>query len=225
MRRSDGFTLIEVLVAASVGMIVFLAALALLGISFDSSYGVVQRTEAMQRGRLALDRITRELRSQVCPTAVTPSAITAGATDKSVTLYVDLTDGSDPTSAVKHTLTFAPDADSRHRDRYRVVDTVGGRQRVLLDQVYPVKDDGGDDVSFLRYWGYPSDDPEEPTNPLGLRPSGLTSVEAQQVARIDVAFQVQPEDTTPTDRGITLSDQVTVRGSNPDDDPTYAPCT
>ena len=75
-RASDerGFTIIELMVAMSVGMVVLLAAFMLLDRSFTASGQIADRQEALQRGRQAMELITRQLRSQVC--VVVPPATT-----------------------------------------------------------------------------------------------------------------------------------------------------
>ena len=48
------------------------------------------RVDAQQRGRLAMDRVTSLLSSQVCVSSSIPPLIGVGSTDKSVTFYGDL---------------------------------------------------------------------------------------------------------------------------------------
>jgi prepilin-type N-terminal cleavage/methylation domain-containing protein len=102
-RISDerGFSLTELLVAMFIGMIVLLAAFMLLDRSFSASGQIADRSEALQRGRLAMDLITRQLRSQVCVGNTVPMV---SGTDTSVSFYADLSDGSQPIK--RRTLTF-----------------------------------------------------------------------------------------------------------------------
>jgi prepilin-type N-terminal cleavage/methylation domain-containing protein len=61
-----GFTLVEMLVAMSIGVVILLAAFTLLDRSFTTSAQIADRQEGLQRGRQAMELITRQLRSQVC---------------------------------------------------------------------------------------------------------------------------------------------------------------
>lgn len=84
----DGFSLPELLVAMAIGLIVIFGAFMLLDSSTRLSKATAQRVDATQRGRLALDLVMRELRSQVCLSAATPPIISASGTQ--VTFYVNL---------------------------------------------------------------------------------------------------------------------------------------
>ena len=66
LRRERGFTLIEMLGAATVGSVVMLATFSLLDTSLKQSSSVNGRIDSTQRGRVAMEAMTRELRSQVC---------------------------------------------------------------------------------------------------------------------------------------------------------------
>jgi hypothetical protein len=82
-------------------MVILLAAFMLLDRSFSASGQIADRSEALQRGRLTMDLITRQLRSQVCLGNTVP--MVAGS-DLSVTFYADMTDGSTPIK--KRTLSY-----------------------------------------------------------------------------------------------------------------------
>jgi prepilin-type N-terminal cleavage/methylation domain-containing protein len=90
LRAQRGFTVIEMLVAATVGSVVLVATFSLLDFSVKQSSGTSARTDSSQRGRAAMEQITRSLRSQVCFTpnaAVTPAATLVYADRYSVTFY------------------------------------------------------------------------------------------------------------------------------------------
>ena len=69
-----------------------LAVLAILDISVKQSTAVAGRVNATQRARIAMDTITRQLRSQVCYNATTPAIVSA--TDDAVKFHADLSDGT-----------------------------------------------------------------------------------------------------------------------------------
>ena len=90
LRSQAGVTLVELIAAMAIGVITLLAVFAVLDTSVKQSNAVAGRVNATQRARLAMDTITRQLRSQICISATAP-AIIAG-TEKSVKFHVDLTD-------------------------------------------------------------------------------------------------------------------------------------
>ncbi len=104
MRRVDvrderGFTLPELLTALFVGMIVILACGGLVETVMKRSNETANRVDGVQRGRTAMDYITRELRSQVCATRSDGTVMTAprslyAATSSSVTFFSQLKDES-----------------------------------------------------------------------------------------------------------------------------------
>jgi prepilin-type N-terminal cleavage/methylation domain-containing protein len=90
-----GFTLIELMVAASVGVVIIGVAFGLLDSAVRTVDKSGNRIDVSQRGRLALDEITQRLRSQVCggpSTAYIPS-IVSGAPNR-VVFYSDMGDSS-----------------------------------------------------------------------------------------------------------------------------------
>jgi Tfp pilus assembly protein PilV len=91
LRSESGFSLIELLAALMIGMIVVLAAFDLIDSSAALSGQVSARTDASQRGRGAVDRMTRTVRSQVC---VNRAAPVVSATATQLTLTFDLSNGS-----------------------------------------------------------------------------------------------------------------------------------
>jgi prepilin-type N-terminal cleavage/methylation domain-containing protein len=88
LRSQRGFTLIEMLVAATVGSVVMITVFSLLDGSLKQSTGVNARVDSTQRGRNAMEIATRELRSQVCfsPNASAPVSVTY-ADQYKVTFY------------------------------------------------------------------------------------------------------------------------------------------
>ena len=75
-------------------MITMLAVFAVLDTSVKQSSAVAGRVNATQRARLAMDTITRQLRSQICISATAPAIISG--TENSVKFHVDLTDKTRP---------------------------------------------------------------------------------------------------------------------------------
>jgi prepilin-type N-terminal cleavage/methylation domain-containing protein len=74
-RDEAGFTLPELLVACLVGTVILLATFTMLDTSVVLTGRVTDRVDRTARARTAMEAITRELRSQVCPAAGTPAVI------------------------------------------------------------------------------------------------------------------------------------------------------
>jgi hypothetical protein len=225
LRNEDGFTVMEMLAAATVGFIVLAATLGLLESSTRLNTGVLAKTDAMQRGRVAMDTITQQLRSQVCLDGTTfddtvpISAVVAGSTASSVSFFSDFTStGGNP---VKRTMTFDPAKGTIGVQTFTTTVTPpkpddylkapSGANLVLENAVLQKKD--GADVPFLRYYAYKT---------VGGRPRAedellppLDQDEANRVARIDVAFLALPTGTKDRERGVNLSDQVMARHADP----------
>ena len=82
----------ELLAACGIGTIILLASFMLLDTSVVLSGKVSDRVDRTQRARLAMEQITRELRSQVCPGAGTPALVDGQGT--SVTFYAFMGSGA-----------------------------------------------------------------------------------------------------------------------------------
>lgn len=229
MRREDGFTLVELLVAMVVGVVIFTAAMAVMSVLFRHSTGVVQRTDAAQRGRLALDQITRELRSQTCSgDPGVKSRVVLGSDGSTVTFYANLGNGPE-----MHTLTLkngvitdstvkgVPQSATGEVYSYTGKPTV----RTLLDRVEPV----GAGTPFLAYFAYPATTGDDAEPNVALDPGGsLSETDAGHVARIQVQFRVLPSTVSSTDaatatrdtlaQSTVLQDEVAIRLADPSQD-------
>ena len=58
LRAEDGMTLMEMLVAVTISFVVLAATMGLLSSTLRLTGGLMSKTDAMQRGRLAMDRVT-----------------------------------------------------------------------------------------------------------------------------------------------------------------------
>ena len=106
LRSESGVTLVELMVAMMIGTITILAVYGVLDTSIKQSTKIAGRVNATQRGRIAMDTITRQLRSQVCYSATVPALVSG--TDTAVKFHVDLTDGSKPIE--QHEIFYNPTA-------------------------------------------------------------------------------------------------------------------
>jgi prepilin-type N-terminal cleavage/methylation domain-containing protein len=198
-RASDerGFTLIEMLVSMSIGVVILLAAFMLLDRSFTTSAQIADRQEGLQRGRQAMELMTRQLRSQVCvvvPPATTYSAPVVSADPLFVTFYGSLAESS--TSVEKRTLTFSATGSGSITQNVitgtpntvypQMAFSGAGTNTTLLTNVQRALN-GATTLPVFRYYGYDKDtaqvgDLKELTAPVA--PANLPSI-----ALIKVAFR------------------------------------
>ena len=213
--REAGFALTELLVAMSVGLIVLLAAFLLLDRAHSASNEISDRQDAVQRGRRAMEYLTRQVRSQVC-LGNTTEPITYGTPDQ-VTFYADLSDGSK--SVERRDIIY----DSVTKTiREQVFPGIGvypdltfsatpTESRVLLSKVARV---GSPATPFLRYFAY---DPSGGPGALRELPTPLSASDAPLVVMVKIAFVALPDRAGSTREGDASSFQndVYVRLANP----------
>lgn len=66
LRRDDGMTLVEMLVGIGAALIVVFAAYMAMQTALNMQTRTTSRVDAAQRGRVAMDTITRDIRAQMC---------------------------------------------------------------------------------------------------------------------------------------------------------------
>jgi len=231
-RSQAGFTLPELLVAMTIGLGTLIAVFALLDTSVKQSNAIAGRVNATQRARLALDTITRELRSQVCNSSGTAAEVPAliEAKDDSVTFHADLSDGS--RLLEKREITFDAASNRITEKIWTGVANpiVGGpvlfpglpRSRMLIDDTVKRP---APDAAIFRYYKYDTAVPARPTVRLT---APLTAEDMRWVAKIDIGFVARPPGsrTTPS-ASSTLQNEIYVRIANPNviqaPDPTPRP--
>jgi prepilin-type N-terminal cleavage/methylation domain-containing protein len=193
-----GFTLVEMLVAMSIGVVILLAAFMLLDRSFTTSAQIADRQEGLQRGRQAMELMTRQLRSQVCvvvPPATTYSAPVTSATDTSVTFYASLSESG--TSVEKRTLTFSSTGTGSIAQNVitgtpntvypQMAFTGTGTTTTLLTDVKQAQTGTpATNLPVFRYYRYKAG---APVGDLELLNTPLAAADLARVALIKVAFR------------------------------------
>ena len=208
-----GYTLTELIAAMVIGSIVVFAALSLVDRSFVATNVVADRVDAAQRGRIAMDDVTRQIGSQVCFSGTLP-LISGSPT--AITFVTDLSDGS--SSPARHTLSFVANGGT-----YNLVETdntmtsANGATPVVWSSAATTKtlltgiaQDGS--TPFFQFFGY---DAAAPSKSATLN-STLTPDDLDNVTQIGVSFSVKPAHASTTDsRGSTLSERVAVPVADP----------
>lgn len=217
-----GFTLIEMLLAISVGMILILAAFGLIDASGTQAVKVTDRVDATQRGRLAMDEITRQLHSQVCLKAGT-AAITDGQ-DNSITFYSYT--GSGAYLPARHTIAYDPTTRKITEYDYAGTGTPPDMSypatptstRTLLADAATV---GGAPV--FAYYAWTSSGTVAPTVSL---PTPLSAADALRTVRVTIQFKAQPSGKPNSVESTVLQDEVFSRTADPNGQsgPELPPC-
>jgi type II secretory pathway pseudopilin PulG len=211
LRSESGFSLIELLAALVIGMIVVLAAFDLLDSSATVSGQVSARTDASQRGRGAIDQMTRALRSQVCVNGDPP---VVSATANRVTFTADLSNGS--TVPKQTQLDYASAARTITQTTWDGSGTEpsltflgAGQARTLLTDVDPEPS-----KPIFSYWAVR--DGSGGTQLDELVPP-IATADLSRIARIDISFvahasgQLEPS----PDNASTIEDSVFIRSVDP----------
>ena len=220
--EESGFTLPELLTAIVIGMVVLMAAFMLLDRTVASTARVSDRQEAVQRGRLTMELITRQLRSEVCLADDTP--ILAGD-DNSVTFYANLS--SNPNSAQKRALRYVAAEKRIYEDVYTGTGTYPAltfpasptTSKELLRPVAQADEKVGSTMvprPIFRYYRYT---PGTTTGALQQVTAPLTATTAPTVVMINVAFAALPvkkvERASDVKDGTTFASDVFVRLADP----------
>jgi Tfp pilus assembly protein PilW len=221
-RSESGHTLIELVVAMSIGMGILLIAFHLLDRSLGLTKEVSDRVDSVQRGRLAMDTMTRQLRSQVCLATTgatgTDAAVSAASGD-SVTFYSNLGTAGVPE---KDTLTF--DEATGKITQTRIAGTGAAPLTTFTStpKVTTLLNNAARNgpsptaAPVFTYYGFDTSNP--PKAVLQLTPMPLTQLQRESTSRIVISFVARPlKATTTTKRAAVLTDEIFVRSADPND--------
>ena len=240
-----GFTLPELLIALVIALIVSFATFSLVEVAMRKAGETEARVKAAQQGRMAMDTLVRQLRSQVClntPTPTPPMSPPAGfgtvTRGDTAVFYTDFTDAGKPTTVAPelHVLTY--DAATRRlieRDYTGTIAPVTGgyqytypsaastpaKTKTLAENVIPLTG-----VPVFAYYAYNNAAaPPRPDLSLAAPASGMVAADTALVARIVVNFRAL---TTSNVNNLTGSsvfqDEVTVRAADPNDEAPTPTC-
>ena len=239
MRQEDGMSLPELLTALVIASIVSLAAFGLIDTVMHRYGETAARVDTAQRSRLAMDQITRELRSQVCVTRSDPTLMTTprslyAATPTSVTFFADLGDESYKTGTttmpVATLRTLALDGAKLTETTVQgindtanvgavnfgytgVADKPNTVTRELLNNISPLME-GGAALPLFTYWAYNTASPPALVQ-VAPGPGGLSVAQLQSVAMITVSFEVNPTKATITRGATGMKNDVFIRTADP----------
>lgn len=222
VRDQAGFTVVEMVMGAALAFIVMSAALITLERAFTMNMQVTERIDTSQRARQAMDTITRQLRSAVCPDPLTNSLV--GGTNDSVTFYVDLGDGSQPID--RHVLSYDATARTLKEARYdgsgaspnTIWPTNPTATRVLLENVTR-----NGTTPVFRFNAF---DTATPPTPTVVLPTPLTAAGIASASRVTISFVTrEAESAATTPQATALQDQVDLRSADPNQPKPAPQCT
>jgi Tfp pilus assembly protein PilW len=192
LASESGFTLVELLVSMSLGMIVLFAVLNLLDASGHAGARVTDKSETVQRTRIGLDRATRVLRAQACADSSTPPIISGSST--AVSFYSD-TNSTTTFAPRKVTLSYANGSltqqtwNPTNTASPWAYNTTPTTTRVLIDNITPIS---GTPVFAYYSW-------TNLTTPVAaplisdLSSTSLADNSIAKIVKIDVAFQANAQ--------------------------------
>jgi Tfp pilus assembly protein PilW len=223
IRREDGVTLVELLVATAVGIIVLFGVVTVVEVSSRANARTTARVVANQTARPVLTRIVDELHSTCVGPSVAP--VLAGSDGSSIS-FINQT-GDDPAVVpVKRTISLSGTsmnesvydntktlATGGSTPPYTFSSTASSTQLLLTGA--GAASIGGTTVPLFRYYGYDTSGVLS-TTPMTTPLTSTTSDSnyAGKVVKVAVAFSVTPpKHTVNTDAGakVSLSDSAVLR--------------
>jgi prepilin-type N-terminal cleavage/methylation domain-containing protein len=235
LAAEDGFTLVELIVASAIGTIVIMAAYMVLDRSTVLQAEVANRADALQRGRLTLELVTRQLRSQVCLGSAT-EPITNGQ-DQTVSFYADTSDGS--VNPEERRITYYATAQTRSDglkvpaksivlDRYTGTGTYPSltfpgypnsptRSQIIGTGIAPEKDDQtGNTIPMFEYNQF---DENATDGSMVKLTTPLSAADVSEVVMVRVRFESQPDKKNAANikqqDSVSLDGQAYVRSADP----------
>lgn len=245
IRDERGFTLPELLITLIIALTVSLATFSLIDFVMRRSGDIATRVETVQRGRTAMDQVTRLLRSQVCAwrsddAAMTGSRSLYAASPTSVTPFADfsseaLVSGVRP-APVLRTLTLSSATNGILTETTIPGQWVGGKvsytyagaaattRQVLTNvSLYTPVGSNAAPTPLFRYFKFNDANPPQPVTEIA-QGRALTADELETVAKITVTLRVLSTNGRASGSTV-LTDDVYVRTADPnaeDPQPTCA---
>jgi prepilin-type N-terminal cleavage/methylation domain-containing protein len=197
--RSDqsGFTLVEMLVTCTLGLIVLTAALGLASLSQHSTARITERADDAQRGRVAMEQMVQGLNSQVCAKPTSTASLTPLVYGDSAKLvfYSDIAAPSGTNATA-----FAPDQHTYQLTGSTITDTTAAGVGTYPDVTFPSATArrtiltgaaATQSLPLFSYYAYQPDGTIDYASPL---PTPLSAGDIPRVVAIRIAFAATPSD-------------------------------
>jgi prepilin-type N-terminal cleavage/methylation domain-containing protein len=202
-----GFTLMELMVSAAVGVVIVSVAFGLLDATVRTFGSSGERVDVSQRGRQAVDAITQKLRSQVCGGTspdFTPSF--ASASKDRVVFWSDIgdkqTDGITPKGKRVRGLELSGNTiyDLEFPGTGQDPNAAPTKRDLVTDVA--ANNGSGAAKGLFRYYAYNVQAATSDTQPLYIELTGaqnLTAADLQRIVRVTVSFTAFPRKSSETD--------------------------
>jgi prepilin-type N-terminal cleavage/methylation domain-containing protein len=197
--RTDqsGFTLIEMLVSCTLGLIVLTAALQLLDVAQRSAKNSTERADDAQRGRVALEQMIQGLNSEVCARPVATAALTplVSGSDTKLVFYRDIAGKSGNNAAA-----FRPDQHTYQIANGAITDVMNAGVGTYPNVSFPTASPPRLIVSsvsqqpgtpLFTYYAYQPNGTVDLTKAL---PTPLSAADLNRVVQIRIRFLTRPTD-------------------------------
>lgn len=224
-RAEQGFTLVELIVAVTIGTIVMLASIALLDLTVTGQRDAEHRVDALDNGRRGMEQLSRQIRSQICLGRGVAPVITAE--DDQIEFYASLSrrttvDAGGSPEIQRRRLQFVEDG---RFGRGRIEETVWTGSGTLgsytpitwstTPEVRTVLADirrtpGMPIFRFYRYDPVASPDLQRLATPVSGQPLGL-------IVQVGIAFDAWTPERDTTRHQISLDTRVLARTADPTD--------
>jgi prepilin-type N-terminal cleavage/methylation domain-containing protein len=220
-RDESGWTLIELLMAMTIGVVVLLATFMLIDASAPLAQKTQDRVDAAQRGRLAMEIIGAELRSQVCMPGAVPPIMPTVSDGSNVWFYGNNQDQD--SLPQKHHIYIQGTV--LKEDTWQGTGSVSNvtfpamptQTRVLLDPVGLVAG-----VPLLRFYGFDANLPAS-VNQSIVAP--VSVADSRRVVQVNVSFVARPTNAAAASgRDSTFQQAVFFRTADPTDPMKGAKC-
>lgn len=233
-----GFTLTELLLASTIGVVVCGATLSLVEISLKTQNDAAARVTSVQDGRGVMNDVARIIRSQA-PCVGNPASV-ALVVAKDDTMTINTAIGGDTSTA-----TETSSGGVRYQPLQQRVLTFNASAMTLTEQVYNGVGSSPNattfptltrtrimgnrlrligSTAFFTYYAYTASAPYTPTVQLTPGAGGLSAADRARVARIDVNFAVRSRDSDST-KDTRYSERLSTRIADPDDPTNWSSCT
>ena len=210
--QERGFTLIELLVSMTVGVMIVGVAFGMLDAVVRTFGSSGERVDVSQRGRQAVDQVTKKLRSQVCGGVApdyTPSF--TAANKNRVVFWSDVgdkqPDGVTPRGKRVRGLEFDPATGKLYELEFPGTGQDPNATPTKRELAVNVAANNGSGAAkgLFRFYAYnaaAANQAANPAPPLYLELTGapdLAAADLQRIVRITVAFTAYPQNGSPTD--------------------------
>lgn len=252
-RRAEehGYTLIEMLIAITVGSVVILAAFSLLRFTTSDVSRITSRVHVDQRGRLALEKMMLALHSGCVAPTIVP--IQSGSTSEVLefisanspvnekygepvsslpTVYLHKITYTPEKGNVQGTLTEESRPSTGQAPKYKFNKGEAATKVLLLKGVKQSLTAEKTAIPIFQYYRYYHEGDHEPVyGKLDPNPVTPSVTEAEKITKVTVSFTLAPESSEgtslSTDRPVALEDSAVFRLAPSSETPSKAnlPCT